>query len=68
MEDTEIDLFDVYETLPQEVQDCLIKWGNKLDHDQSYDNCRKFLKAIEKLGYTFDYYLDAIPYNLRKIN
>lgn len=68
MEDTTIDLFEQYETLPQEMQDCLMRWGSKLEHNQTYTNCEKFKKAVEKLGYTFDYYLDAMPYNLRKIN
>ena len=67
MKNEEIDLFEAYETLPQDVQKCLEKWGEKLDHDQSYDNCRGFLEEVEKLGYTFDYYLDAMPYNLRKL-
>jgi hypothetical protein len=67
MEDT-IDLFEHYETLPKNVQRTLARWGDKLYNDQTYDNCAKFLKAMEKHGYTFDYYLDAQPYNLRKIN
>ena len=66
MEDT-IDLFDVYETLPQTMQKLLLKWGIILEREQSYTNCNKFLEAVKKHGYTFEYYLDAMPYNLRKI-
>lgn len=68
MENTTIDLFEQYETLPQEMQDLLAKWGEIIENDQSYDNCAKFLNEVEQHGYTFDYYLDAMPYNLRKIN
>jgi len=58
-----IDLFEISETLPQEVQDILIKWG--ANDDLSYQQIGEFLDEIEALGYTFDYYLDATPYNLR---
>ena len=66
MEDTtEIDLFDNYETLPQEVQDVLERYS---DWNQTYEECRAMLYEMEAIGYTFDYYLDAQPYYLRKIN
>lgn len=35
--------------------------------DNTYEHCRKFQKDVEAVGYTFDWYLDAQPYNLRKI-
>lgn len=63
MEDT-IDLFEVYETLPQEVQDVLLKYCTG---DNSYELCEALIKALEPLGYTCDYGLDGEPYELRKI-
>lgn len=60
----EIDLFEHYETLPQEVQDVLYKY---CDGDGSYKKCRNLIKALEPLGYTCSYGLDAEPYGLRKI-
>jgi len=61
MED-EIDLFEQYETLPQPVQDILTE-----SFDANYEECEKMLKKIEPLGYTFEYGLDASPYNLQLI-
>lgn len=58
------DLFEHYEDLPQEVQAILEKYGEV----ETYQQCEAMLKECEALGYTFDYYLDAVPYNLRKIN
>jgi len=60
----EIDLFEHFETLPQEVQDVLLKCGEI----ESYQQCADMLVEVEALGYTFDYGLDHEPYNLRKIN
>ncbi len=59
---TEIDLFEDYEKLPIEVKVILESF-----EDETYDECARLLSELELLGYTFDYYLDAVPYNLRKI-
>ena len=61
---TEIDLFEHYETLPIEVREVLEKHNND---DNTYENCRKLVEDLEKVGYTCDYYLDGIPYDLKKI-
>ena len=60
-----MDLFADHEKLPQHVQDILEKHGE--DWDDSYDNCRAMLKDMEAVGYTFEYYLDAVPYDLRRM-
>ncbi len=66
MEETiEIDLFDDYNSLPKEVQNVLIEYVDKFD--QTYENCEILVNKLELLGYTCEYYLDAIPFNLRKI-
>lgn len=62
MEDT-IDLFDDYESLPQEVQDILEKHGEV----EFYEGCRKLIDDLEAVGYTCEYGLDACPHSLRKI-
>jgi hypothetical protein len=64
MEENEIDLFEYYETLPQEVQDIIEKY---YDGVNTYDNCAKLIVELEKVGYTCDYGLDACPYGLKKI-
>lgn len=53
------------ESLPQELQDVLNAFAEK-DGD-GYENCAELVKELNKIGYTCEYYLDAQPYNLRKI-
>jgi len=55
------DLFEHYEQLPKAVQKILSKFGEV----DTYQDCEKMLKALKPHGYTFNYYLDAQPYNLR---
>lgn len=59
-----IDLFQDQEKLPIEMQKLLEKFEEK---DTSYHNCEKLLKKCLNIGYAFDYGLDAIPFNLKKI-
>lgn len=63
--DPEKDLFNKYHSLPKEVLEILDRynanWGD------SYEECRAMQKDLETVGYTFDWYLDAVPYNLRQI-
>jgi hypothetical protein len=61
----EKDLFNHIETLPLEVQNVLSEYENKWD--ESYQMCREMKARLEQLGYTFEYYLDAIPYDLKKL-
>ena len=61
----EIDLFNDYENLPQEVQDVLDKY---CDGNNSYDKCGKLVDELHTIGYTCEYGLSAEPYGLRKIN
>ena len=58
----ENDLFNDIESLPQEVQDAILSFK-----DNTYDECNRLHTELGVLGYTFDSYLDAEPYNLRKL-
>lgn len=58
------DLFEHPELIPAEVQEVLNRYS---EEDQTYDTCRAMLAEVEALGYTFDYYLDAVPFDLKKI-
>ena len=61
-----VDLFDLhYNELPTELVEVLKKYENM---DDTYVNCGNLVDDLNKIGYTCDYYLDAEPYNLRKIN
>lgn len=57
------DLFEFYEELPKHIQDIIAKYGEC----DTYKQCEGMLKELNKHGYTFNYYLDACPYNLRKM-
>ena len=59
-----IDLFEHQEDLPSEVKEILDKYS---EEDNTYESLGKMQSELEPLGYTFDYYLDAEPYGLRKM-
>ena len=58
------DLFLTPELIPENISAVLEE--HNCDEDQ-YQELAKTLEKVEKLGYTFDYYLDAEPFNLNKI-
>jgi hypothetical protein len=60
-----MDLFEHYESLPLEVQAVLSKYA---ELDNTYDNCKAMQSELEGLCYTFEWGLDAIPYDLRELN
>jgi len=47
---------------PKEVVDIINSF-----EDETYTECTRIENELKPLGYTFDWYLDAIPYYLRKI-
>jgi len=65
MDDDEgVDLFEDYEDQPEEVSELL----STLEvEDYNYDSLNDLLAEMKKIGYTFDFGLDAEPYDLRKI-
>jgi len=63
--DEPTDLFDTPELIPDNVRAVFERYDN--GDELSYDEIFKLHTEVEELGYTFDYYLDAVPYDLRKI-
>jgi hypothetical protein len=61
MEENQIDLFEQYETLPDEVRVIIDTI------DKSYQSLLEAERTMNKIGYSFEWGIDAIPYNLRKI-
>lgn len=59
------DLFETPELIPDNVRAVFEKYDN--GDELSYEEIFKLHTEVEQLGYTFDYYLDAVPYDLRKI-
>ena len=57
------DLFEHHEELPLPIQTVINNQGEIED----YDDCRELLAKLEVFGYTFEYGLDSVPYNLRKV-
>lgn len=61
----ETDLFEHYESLPDNVREIVDKY---CDGNMKYEQCAALKKELEAVGYTCSYGLDAEPYELRKIN
>ena len=58
-------LFEDHESQPPELAKICNKYA---DHDGlDYQLCATFLKEVEAIGYTFEYGLDGIPFDLRPI-
>ena len=64
IENNDFDLFEKYEPLPQEVKDIINEFS---ENDNTYESCAELVKKLESVGYTCDYYLDAEPFNLKKL-
>ena len=62
------DLFETPELLPKDIQVILERY-NDLDIRMglTYTDLIKMGKELAIYGYEFDFYLDCIPYNLKKI-
>lgn len=56
------DLFQHYDLLPPPVLQIVESFVG-----EGYEDCRELSEKLKPLGYTFDWGLDGIPYNLRKI-
>lgn len=59
------DLFERYELIPKVLQDIFDHY--EAENGLDYPQLAQMLKECEAVGYTFDYGLDAEPFNLQKI-
>jgi hypothetical protein len=56
------DLFEIPDLIPKDVHDILATF-----EDNTYEECERIKNELEQIGYTFEYGLDAEPFNLRKL-
>ncbi len=62
------DLFEHYKELPLEVISLTgDMYASQTEKWWDYSDCKEWKLRFEAYGYTFDYGLDAEPYNLRKL-
>ena len=59
------ELIEFYEDQPENVKSILESYGSI--EAMTYEELTGLQKNLETIGYTFDYGLDAQPFNLRKI-
>ncbi|ATC35630.1 JAB domain-containing protein [Elizabethkingia anophelis] len=59
---------DLFENIPEELTTVYEKWQQKIENGLDYKDCANFQKDCEALGYTFNYGLDAVPFDLRPID
>lgn len=59
------DYFEHYNLVPKKVKAIIMEYK---DEDNSYENCEKLIKALNEVGWTCDYGLDASPYDLKPID
>jgi len=61
-----MDLFEMQDILPGKLKAILDKWQQKeAESGLDYNDCKTFQEECEDIGYTFDYQLDAQPFDLR---
>lgn len=63
--DSAPDLFENLDQLPDPVLAIIQDYSN--ESELAYQECKEFQLRLESIGYTFEYYLDAVPFNLRPI-
>lgn len=63
------DLFETPELLPISIQSILSQYNAlEIEKGIEYTDLINMGKEMAKYGYSFDFYLDCVPYNLQKIN
>jgi len=60
--------FDLFET-PQNIPTRVLTILNEYEtgDELTYSQCEEMQKRCEHEGYTFEFYLDAVPFNLKPI-
>lgn len=59
-----LDLFEYPETWPANLRAILARYLTK---EQNYTNLKQLENELLKIGYSIDYGLDCVAYNLQKI-
>ena len=63
------DLFENPEALPKKIQAILSRYNAlEIEKGIEYTDLINMGKEMAIYGYIFDFYLDCIPYNLKKLN
>ena len=60
------DMFEHLDECPREVQKVVEKYSDI--ESLEYYELETFLSELNEIGWTFEYYLDGIPFNLQPIN
>jgi hypothetical protein len=60
---SKLDLFEYPHLIPENIQKIL----NGYDDCSDYRTLSKMVERLNEIGFTFDYYLDAQPYDLVRI-
>lgn len=53
-----------YDNLPQEVKAILDTYN---EHKDAYKECERIIEELNKIGYTADYYLDGVLFDVKRI-
>lgn len=64
------DLFEDYENIPINIQLVFAEYAETFGEDLSgmdYSDMAEMLERVEEYGYTFDSYLDNVPFGLRPL-
>ena len=62
----EDDLFSQPELIPENIQEIFDRYYEQYGEEMEYSDTERMQKEVEAEGYTFDFDLDNVPYNLRK--
>jgi len=63
------DLFEHPNELPENVKAILRRYNDlETENGIQYTDLMQMGKEMAANGYSFDFYLDCVPYNLKKIN
>lgn len=65
--DEEVDLFEQYDALPENIQALIGEYQSRIDDEDPYELAAEYQKRFEAEGYTFDWGLDGEAINLRKL-
>ena len=62
-----MDLFENQDLLPKQVKEIVEHYDQLFANESTYKLCLEFQSKLEPLGYSFDWELDGVPFNLQKL-